>query len=48
MFILKDVFLATLRIVFFGSLKLALFVYTLSLPEMAFTGTGPQAEGAAE
>lgn len=43
--ILKAALLGTLRIIFFGSLKAAIFAYTLFLSAAAFTGAAHEDNG---
>jgi hypothetical protein len=45
MTILKRALLGSLRIVVFGSLKLALFAYTLFVSDTAFVGAAPEGSG---
>ena len=45
MTILKHALLGTLKIVFLGSLKVALFVYALFLSDTTFAGAAPEGNG---
>ncbi|HZM08300.1 MAG TPA: hypothetical protein VFC11_07610 [Methylocella sp.] len=45
MTILKHAFLGTLRIVFLGTLKFALFTYTFFLPNTVFVSGGSDSDG---
>lgn len=45
MILLKLALLGSLRIVFMGSLKAALFVYALFLSDMALAGAAPKGDG---
>jgi hypothetical protein len=45
MTILKHAVLSSLTIAFFGSLKIALFVYTLFLSDTAFASVGSASDG---
>jgi hypothetical protein len=45
MTILKHALLGTLKIVFLGSLKVALFVYALFLSDTTYAGTAPEGNG---
>lgn len=45
MTILKHAFLGSLRIVFLGTLKFALFTYTFFLPNTAFVSGGSDSDG---
>ena len=48
MTILKHALLGTLKIVFLGSLKVALFVYALFLSDTTFAGAAPEGNGYAD